>query len=199
MVRFSKKLALSSVAAVLVAGGGWMWLQEASAIANVPPMNTIVTCKGDKSHLLAVNQGPGIIVDTTGGIEATIGKTFLDAQGHSVTLLKVNDVFSMGRVDGVGQVAIGMDKGRDAGPSTLRSNSKEQVFPATQTMNFFPVIVINDEVFRSSSPVHVVSSSVESFPPAPGTKYVLTNAVNLKSDRGNSLDLEPGKAFTITR
>ena len=197
MIHFSKKLALSSVAAMLVAGGGWMWLQEASAL-NIQP-GLVVTCKGDKSHLFEINRGPRFDVLTRGGIESTVGTTSIDAAGHEVTTLKVNDVFSMGSVDGLGQVSIGLDKSRQAGPSTLRSNYKGRSFPATQTMNFFPVIVVNNEVFRSSSPVQVVSSSVESFPPAPGTTYVLTNAVSLKSERGNTIDLEPGKAFSITK
>lgn len=199
MVRFSKKLVLSSAAAVMLAGGGLLWLQEASAIANIPSIGTVVTCKGDKSHLLEINNGPGIFAQTAGGIEATVGATGRDAQGHQVTALKVNDVFSMGTVDGLGQVAIGMDKSRDAGPSTLRANQKEGAFPATQTMRFFPVIVVNDEVFRSGEAVQVVSSSVQSFPPAAGTTYVLTNAVSLRSAAGNTMDLEPGKAFTITK
>ena len=197
MVRFSKKLALSSVAAMLLAGGGWMWLQEASAL-NVQ-VGAVVTCKGDKSHLFEINNGPRFDVLTRGGIESTVGATSFDAAGHEVTTLKVNDVFSMGSVDGLGQVSIGLDKSRQAGPSTLRSNYKGRSFPATQTMNFFPVIVVNNEVFRSSSPVQVVSSSVESFPPAPGTTYVLTNAVTFKSASGNTIDLEPGKAFSITK
>lgn len=199
MVRFTKKLALSSAAALMLAGGGWMWMQEASAIANIPPAGTIVTCKGDKSHLLEINAGPGVLAHTAGGIEATVGGTTRDAEGHLVTTLKVNDVFSMGKVDGLGDVAIGMDKNQQVAPSTLRSNFKDQAFPATQTMRFFPVIVVNNEVFKSSQAVNVVSSSVGSFPPAPGTTYVLTNAVSLRSANGNTMDLEPGKAFTITK
>lgn len=197
MVRFTKKLALSSVAAMLLAGGGWMWLQEASAL-NVQP-GVVVTCKGDKSHLFEVNNGPRFDVLTRGGIESTVGATSIDAAGHEVTTLHVNDVFSMGSVDGLGQVSIGMDKSRQAGPSTVRSNYKGRTFPATQTMRFFPVIVVNNEVFKSADAVQVVNSNVESFPPAPGTAYVLTNAVTFKSAAGNTIDLEPGKAFTITR
>lgn len=198
MVHFSKKLVLSSVAAMLVAGGGWMWLQEASAAINVP-VGAVVTCKGDKSHLFEINNGPRFDVLTQGGIESTVGATSVDADGHEVTLLKVNDVFSMGSVDGLGQVSIGLDKTRQAGPSTLRSNYRGRTFPATQTMNFFPVIVVNNEVFKSADPIQVVSSSVQSFPPAPGTTYVLTNAVSFRSAAGNTIDLEPGKAFSITK
>lgn len=196
MVRFSKKLALSSVAAMLLAGGGWMWLQEASAAL---PVGSKVTCKGDKSHIFEINNGPRFDVLTHGGIDSTVGATTIDAAGHEVTFLKVDNVFSMGSVDGLGEVSIGLDSSRQAGPSTLRSNYKGRTFPATQTMNFFPVIVVNNEVFKSADPVQVVSSSVQSFPPAAGTTYVLTNAVTFKSAEGNSIDLEPGKAFSITR
>ncbi len=197
MVRFSKKLALSSVAAVMLAGGGWMWLQEASA-AQIA-VGVRVTCKGDKSHLLALNRGPFLTAASVGGIDATTGTTFTDSQGHQVTNLRVDDVYSLGKVEGAGDLAIGMDASRTAPPSSLRSNQRGSAFPATQTMRFFPVIVLNNEVFKSTGAVEVVSSSVQSFPPAPGTTYVLTNALSLTSASGNTIDLQPGKAFTITK
>lgn len=196
MVRFSKKLALSSVAAMLLAGGGWMWLQEASAAA-IPP-NVNAACAGFKQHKI-VRNGLVFNAQTTGGIDVTTGGTTTDPAGHQVTSLKVDRVYSMGNVEGIGTLAISMDSSRTAPASTLRANQKGATFPATQTMRFFPVLVLNDEIFKSEGPVEVVSSSVSSFPPKPGTTYVLTNALTLKSAGGGTLDLKPGEAFTVTQ
>ena len=198
MIHFSKKLALSSAAAVLLAGGGWMWLQEASAAISVPRPGTRVVCAGSRSHIITVNQGVPVFAGTAGAIEAVVGKTSTNPQGHQVTELTVTDTYTNGRVEGIGNVAITLDAARTAPPSTLTANQKGAAFPATQVMRFYPVFVLNDEVFKSNEAVEVVSSSVTSFPPAPGTTYVLTNAMTLKSDKGNTLGLEPGKAFTIT-
>jgi hypothetical protein len=47
MTRFWKRIALSSVAAGLLVGGGWVWLKDASAIQNILPPGTIIECKGN--------------------------------------------------------------------------------------------------------------------------------------------------------
>ena len=191
MQRSWKRIALSTVAAGLLVGGGWVWMQEASAIAQV-------TCKGDKSHLLQFNSGPVLEAVTSGGITADVGETSITSDGRLTTQLTVVGTHTEGYVEGVGNLVITMDPSRRAPASALTANQKGAAFPATQTMRFFPQFDLNDEVFRSDTPVQVVSSSVESFPPKAGTVYVLTNAMVLKSDRGNTIKLTPGKAFTIT-
>jgi len=193
-----KRIALSSVAAGVLVGGGWVWLKEASAALPGNPPGTVIRCKGDKSHLLQVNGGPGLNAVTSGFIDATVGQSSTTSDGRLTTQLTVNGTNTQGYIDGVGTLVISMDKSRAVPPSSLTANQRGSAFPATQTMRFFPVLTLNGEAFTSATPVQVVSSSVTSFPPQRGTVYVLTNAVVLKSAEGNEISLEPGKAFTIT-
>ncbi len=197
MVRFSKKLALSSAAAVLLAGGGWMWLQEASAAISALPQGTIFTCNGNRDHEIAVNGGPSLNAATLGAIKAEVGKTTTTSDGRQTTSLKVVDTFTHGRVEGLGDLVITLDSSRPSPASSLTANRSGSAYPATQTMRFFATFVLNGEAFNSSDPVQVVNSNVTSFPPAPGTVYVLTNAMTLTSAQGNTLSLKPGRAFTI--
>jgi hypothetical protein len=155
-------------------------------------------CKGDKSHLLQLNAGPTLDAVTTGSIVAVVGQTGLTPDGRQTTQLTVRGTHTEGFVSGVGDLVITMDSSQAAPKSSLTANQRGAAFPATQTMRFFPVLTLNDEAFTSTTPVQVVSSSVTSFPPQPGTVYVLTNSMVLRSDKGNTISLEPGKAFTIT-
>jgi hypothetical protein len=205
MVLTWKRIALSSVAAGLLVGGGWMWLQEATASIVTTPTNSTfprqdeeANCTGDRSHRISVNGGPAVDADTQGVMQAVAGATSLTADGRLKAQLTVTNTSTVGYVEGVGNLVITLDKNKPAVPSSLIANQKEAPFPATQTMRFYPLFILNDEVFSSSTPVHVVSSSVTSFPPAPGTIYVLTNAVTLVSEKGNTISLTPGRAFTIT-
>lgn len=65
-------------------------------------------------------------------------------------------------------------------------------------MRFYPVFIVNGEVFKSADAAELVNSDVTSFPPKPGTVYVLTKHITLKSAEGNSIDVQPGRAFTIS-
>ena len=56
---------------------------------------------------------------------------------------------------------------------------------------------INGEDFNAETPAQVVSSSVDTFPPRRGTVYVLTNEMTLKSAKGNTLEIYPGKKFVV--
>lgn len=193
----SKRLAMAGIGAVLLAGGGWMWLREASAAIAIPPAGTVVTCNGGRDHEIAINAGPRVQAPTAGAIKAEVGQTTKLADGRQTTALKVVDTFTHGKVDGIGDLVITIDSSRTSPPSSLTANRAGEAFPATQTMRFFPLFVVNGEVFKSNDPVNVVSSSVTSFPPEPGTTYVLTNAMTLTSSQGNTLSLTPGRAFTI--
>lgn len=174
-----------------------MWLQEVSAAIAVPPPGTVVTCAGSRSHLIAVNNGPSLSAATSGAIKAEVGATTRTSDGRQTTSLKVVDTFTHGSVEGLGDLVITLDKSRPSPASSLTANGTSSVFPATQTMRFFATFVVNGEAFKSIDPVQVVNSNVTSFPPEPGTIYVLTNAMTLKSAQGNTLSLKPGKAFTI--
>jgi hypothetical protein len=199
MTRTWKRIALSSVAAGLLVGGGWVWLKDASAITTpYAQPDVAVSCAGDREHELAVNSGPFIDAATQGAIHALTGKTTLTSDGRQTMALTVTGTSTDGYVEGVGQLTISMDTSRQAPASSLTANQRGAAFPATQVMRFYPKFTLNDEVFTSTTPVQVVSSNVSSFPPAKGTAYVLTNSMTLRSDKGNTISLRPGRAFTIT-
>ena len=183
-----------------------MWMQEASAVATgvgvgnstFPHEAEEQTCDGDRSHRIRFNGGPPIDADTQGAMQAVVGKVSETSDGRQTAELTITDTSTEGHVEGIGQLRITLDKNRPAVPSSLTANQKEAPFPATQTMRFYPLFILNEEVFSSETPVDVVNSNVKSFPPEPGTVYVLTNDVTLVSEKGNKIDLSPGEAFTIT-
>ena len=198
MVFTLKRIALSSIAAGLLAGGGWMWMQEASAAVGVPAAGTAVACGGNRDHSISVNNGTFVNAATQGAIHAIVGQTGLTSDGRQTTQLTVTDTSTEGYVEGVGTLQITLDKSKPSVASSLTANQKGAPFPATQTMRFYPQFILNQESFTATAPVQVVSSSVTSFPPQPGTVYVLTNAMVLRSAQGNTISLKPGRAFTIT-
>ena len=182
----SKRIALVCVAVALMVGGGWVWLKDASA----------ANCPGNKSHEVSVNGGPIVIANTNGGILVNPGRPFTTSDGRKGFELKIDNVFSNGQVEGLGDLDISLDTSRQAPPSSLTANKQGTQFPATQVMQFYPVFTLNGEEFRGDA-ARVVNSNVDSFPPRPGTVYVLTNAMTLQSEAGNTMRLEPGKAFTV--
>lgn len=201
MDRFSKKLALSSVSAMLLLGGGWMWLDESSAArpgTGLPEPGVNAICNVARNPPISVNGGPLVTADTAGAISATVGATTTTPDGRQTTRLSVTHTHTSGQVEGIGELDITLDTSRTQPPSSLTANQPGKAFPATQTMRFYPVFVLNGEVFKSADSAELVNSSVTSFPPAPGTVYVLTRHITLKSAEGNSIDVPPGKAVTIS-
>lgn len=187
MVRPYQRFALLSIAAMLLVGGGWVWLRDASA----------ANCPGNKTHEVEFNGGFPVQAETTGGILVLPGPTTTTPTGHVVTTLHIEDVYSNGRVEGLGDLDISLDTTRKAPKSTLTSLRAGTSLPARQVMQFYPVFTLNGEVFQADQPARIENSNVDSFPPRPGTVYVLTNAMTLKGDQGNTLTLRPGKAFTV--
>jgi hypothetical protein len=175
-----------------------MWLKDASAAIGIPPAGANVSCAGDRDHEIAVNGGASVAAATQGAIQAQVGQTTLTTDGRQTTQLRVTNTFTEGYVEGVGNLVITLDTSRPSVASSLTANQRGAAFPATQVMRFYPKFILNDEVFQSTTPVQVVSSSVTSFPPEEGTVYVLTNSMVLTSSAGNTISLKPGKAFTIT-
>ena len=202
MVRLSKKLALSSVGAMLLVGGGWMWLEESSAArasaAALPAPGITRTCNIVRNPATSFNGGPSVAANTAGAISATTGATTTTPDGRQTTRLIINNTYTRGNIEGVGDLAITLDDSRTQPPSSLTSNQPREAYPATQVMRFFPVFILNGEVFKSTDAAELVNSSVTSFPPQPGTVYVLTRHLTLKSAQGNSIDVEPGKVVTIS-
>jgi len=200
MMRFSmRSLVLSSAAALVLVGGGLVWLQDSSAAlsSTFPPSGQRTTCNLNRDPFININGGPAIATASTGAITATVGKVGKTSDGRDVAELVVESTLTKGTVKGVGDLTIANDTARSAA-SSLTANQAGRSFPATQVMQFFPVITINGETFTSSSAATLVNTSVPSFPAPAGTVYVLTNELTLKSEAGNTVTVQPGKAVTIT-
>lgn len=197
-----KRLTLLSIAMLLLVGGGWIWLQESSAAVDVrPATGTKQVCNGIRTPVINVNQGPDVQTTSTGSIRVTVGQTFTTSDGRQVTELSVDNTLTTGKAEGIGDISISNDTSRPAPTSSLTANRAGRSFPATQVMRFNPVIVLNGETFKadaSADPASLVNTSVMSFPPPAGTVYVLTNTQTLRSSAGNTITVQPGKAFTIT-
>jgi hypothetical protein len=190
MVRkYWQRHALLWMAAVLLVGGGGIWVRDASAAAH----------PGDKYHDISFNGGPIIHAKTSGGINIDIGQPTTTSDGRRLIPLTVVDLYSSGFIEGIGDINIRLDAARTAaaGPSSLTANQKDADFPATQSMVFYPIFTVNGEDFNADQPAQVVNASVEVFPPKPGTTYVLINKMTLRSEDGNTLELFPGKKFVV--
>jgi hypothetical protein len=180
-----------TVAAGLLVGGGWFFLNDASAVA------AAVECDGSKDHMIGLNGGTPVLAETDGGILVLPGNPGVTPDGRTTLPLTVTDVFSKGTVEGLGELTISLDRSKPAPAGALTANQKGAAFPATQVVQFYPSFDLNGETFQTQAPARVMNSNVKSFPPAPGTVYVLTNEMELKSAAGNTMKIPPGKAFTV--
>ncbi len=200
MMRFSmRSLALASVAALLLVGGGLVWLQDSSAAlsSTFPATGQRFTCNLNRVPVFNLNRGPNVQTFSTGAISATVGKVGRTSDGRDVAELTGVSTLTKGTAEGIGDLTIASDAERSAA-SSLTANQAGKSFPATQVMQFFPVITINGETFNASSAATLVNTDIPSFPAPAGTVYVLTNALTLKSSAGNTVTVQPGKAVTIT-
>lgn len=190
-----KKWGVAAAAASVVALGLAVYLPSSDAAAV-----QIVRCKGDKSHLLQFPNGPIFTASTTGFLDAGVGTSFTTTDGRQGTNLSVEDVFSTGSAEGLGSVTFNLDRSRQAGRSVLLANQAGARFPATQTMSFHFTVAVDGHTYRSLNAANVTNSQVSSFPPAPGTTYVLSNELRLEDVQkpgAVALSIPPGKAFQV--
>jgi hypothetical protein len=160
----------------------------------------VITCDGSKDHLLQLPGLPDILVRTEGHLSAGVGTSFVTTDGRQGTNLTVEDVFSTGKADGLGDVTFKLDRSRTAGRSVLLSNEPGTRFPATQTMQFHFEVTAGNNTYRSLNAASVTNSQIRQFPPARGTVYVLSNELKLEDVNKPgvvAMTMEPGKAFTV--
>lgn len=185
--------------AIALVGTGVALTLPSSDAASVPTIR-IVRCKGDKSHLLESINGLRFDIATTGFLDAGVGDPFKTSDGRTARHLTVEDVFSTGQADGLGDASFSLDRSREAGPSGIVANQAGSDFPATQTMRFHFTAKIGGEEYHSANAATVTNSEVRAFPPPPGTTYVLANEITLVNADGKVAGtLAPGKAFTVTQ
>lgn len=199
-----KKLGVAAVALSAVAGGLTLYLPSASAAlsTNIPPIGTYNPCRGLKSHPLLVAGGPIIDSVTDGGIGVEVGTHFKTADGRNGANLVIRELRSVGQVDGLGYVEIGLDAERTrSARSTLVANQKGTDYPATQTMRFVPTVTIDGKTYRGLDVANLTNSAVKSTPPPVGTVYSLTNDVRLEDPAKPgqvAITIKPGKAFSVS-
>ncbi|MFL6196715.1 MAG: hypothetical protein ACJ75H_21205 [Thermoanaerobaculia bacterium] len=193
-----KRWGVAAAAVSVAALGLAVYLPSSNAAINQTVR--IVRCKGDKSHLLQFPNGPIILASTTGFLDAGVGTSFTTPDGRQGTNLSVEDVFSTGSAEGLGSVTFNLDKTRTAGRSSIVANQAGPSFPATQTMSFHFTVAVDGHTYRSMNAANVTNSQVSSFPPAPGTTYVLSNELRLEDVQKPgvvALTMPPGKAFEV--
>jgi hypothetical protein len=188
-----KVLSLLAGLLILFTGGGLIW----AAVADNTRVVIVIKCpKGTHVHTCRLNSGSHFVMTTEGGIAAEVGEPFTTEDGLKGTQLKVVDLDSRGEVEGIGEAVFTLDTSRSA-ESSIVANQPDADFPATQTMRFYPSLTLNGKSFSASEPAEVMNSEVSSFPPPPGTGYVLTHEMTMTSEEGDVLVIEPGKVFTM--
>ncbi len=186
-----KILSLLTMALILLAGGSLIWASVADST------RVVIRCPaGTHTHTCHLNSGPRLTITTAGSIGAAVGDHFTTSDGREGTQLEVVELQSSGWVEGIGEATFTLDTSRGAS-SSIVANQADARFPATQTMRFYTKLTLNGQSFDSSDPVEVVNTAVTSFPPPPGTIYVLTHEMKMTSDSGDVLVIDPGKAFTV--
>src|SRR5437764_9238683 len=79
-----RSLVLSSVAALVLAGGGLVWLQDSSAAlsSTFPTTGQQFTCNLNRVPVVNINQGPNIATFSTGAITAQVGRVGKTSDGR---------------------------------------------------------------------------------------------------------------------
>jgi hypothetical protein len=179
---------------VLAAGVVLLTLPALEAISVQP-----VKCTGKKDHIIKLLTGQTFLAQTDGFLTVGIGDSAKLADGRKTTALTVDDVFSQGTAEGLGEVTFEDDPDRKGGESSLVANQKGRPFPATQTVRFHFTMSLDGHLYRSINPAVVTSTCVNDLPPPAGTVYTLVERValeDMQSPGKVALTIEPGKAFT---
>ncbi|HSG39530.1 MAG TPA: hypothetical protein VLE27_07805 [Thermoanaerobaculia bacterium] len=198
-----KMLKLMGVAAVAVAvvGTGLTFSLSSQATAeaavSVPPIGTICVKPASMVHTFNPAGTIGGPVATTGGtISAQVGQRITTSDGRTGFNFAVVSFISNGFVQGLGNLSITLDTSRRPSASTFISNSpqaKQLTDPEgnTQRINFFINVDIDGQKLRSQGQVTLLSTSVQDFPPPPGTVYELASAVTLVDSTGKAAFVLP--------
>lgn len=153
----------------------------------LPPIPTPCDQGAEMIHFFALSATQGVSAPTNGSISAMTGDQFTTPDGRQGMTFNVQNFVSTGNVEGLGDVAITLDRSRQAQPGTFILNSKEGTDGATQRINLFINVSIDGKQYRSANQVTLLSTAVQNFPPPPGTNYELASGVTL-------LDAATGKA-----
>lgn len=150
---------------------------------DLPPPNEAQECLKADASVVEIGGLGTFNLDLKGSIAVRTLPGFVSARGYHTVPLEILGSASRDYAEGLGEVAVWIDKSRPATGSFLRERTKGEGFPAIQHMRFhifFETEALPGRRFRSIAPVHVVSQRVESFPPRKGTQYLLTAPVELE-------------------
>jgi hypothetical protein len=115
-------------------------------------------------------------------LSATIGQKLIDRDGKMVRPIQIRGMAGRGRATGIGETVYWLDTSRPV-ESGLRSKLRGHEFPAVHEMGFhlyFTAEALPGKIFRSINPAIMVNDNATSFPPKPGTRYVLKNVVEFE-------------------
>jgi len=120
---------------------------------------------------------------STEDIEAFVGESSTDREGKRVTPIRIRGMAGRGYATGIGETVYWLDTSRPVA-SGLRSKLRGQEFPAVHEMGFhlfFTTEALPGKIFRSINPAVMVNNNATSFPPKPGSRYVLKNVVDFEA------------------
>lgn len=115
-------------------------------------------------------------------ISATVGEKRIDREGRTVTPIRIRGMAGRGKATGIGETVYWLDTSRPV-ESGVRSKLRGQEFPAVHEMGFHLFLTteaLPGKIFRSINPAVMVNDNALSFPPRPGSRYVLKNVVEFE-------------------
>ncbi|HKI01530.1 MAG TPA: hypothetical protein VKK31_06080 [Thermoanaerobaculia bacterium] len=119
---------------------------------------------------------------STEDIEAIVGESSLDREGKAVKPIQIRGMAGRGRATGIGETVYWLDTSRPVA-SGIRAKLRGQEFPAVHEMGFHLFLTteaLPGQIFRSINPAVMVNNNSMSFPPKPGSRYVLKNVVEFE-------------------
>lgn len=203
-----KSLGIAVVALAALATGVVFLLPQSTAEAQGGPLpGTTCFRPATMKHIFrpwGLQSGP--LANTAGSITAQVGQPITTADGRSGFGFSVVAFNSGGSVPGLGNVNMTLDNSRKPSTSTFISNTPSTATASakagagsTQRINIFINVDIDGRRYRSQGEVTLLSTSVQAFPPPPGTVYELTTNVTLLDENGRpAFTLPPGQAATIS-
>ncbi|MHB8464445.1 MAG: hypothetical protein ACYDH6_19495 [Acidimicrobiales bacterium] len=121
-----------------------------------------------------------------GSIAVRVGAQQTDRTGLPVVPLHIVGYSTSSRVRGLGKVTLDFDFSRPIRASELKGRSRRSFFPGVQTMRLnilMSVDTMPGVVLQSRTPGTLINRNADSFPPSPGSTYVLQRPVELVDRR----------------
>ena len=139
-------------------------------------------CYFNGVHVGWFNNLGNFTVESEESISALVEEKVLDREGKTVTPIRIRGMAGRGRATGIGETVYWLDTSRPVA-SGIRAKLRGQEFPAVHEMGFHLFLTteaLPGQIFRSINPAVMVNNNSMSFPPKPGSRYVLKNVVEFE-------------------